>query len=358
MKLSPSIDVVWRLAANEMAAGEFREIAPEHFCMALLKFAELSAEAADKAEGWPADVEGVISEDAQLLREALRKCGIDSTTCRRKLRGHTGKGGSPYQGGPIHRSTASRALFELAIKLAEEAGSEAVTPLHVLTAMVQSPTPAMAQAVLGKAPSSPLPAPLPPLLQEHGQDLVKVAAVTKLNPVRSDIEVQCKVLIRALQHWERKSILLVSDSDADVFDLLLTLAGAIGANNAPDELKKKRLIDVAQSDRSNSLLGILRSGVTEKQQLERMRQLLAEAADHPELILVVPAVEAEPKQQVRGGAWTCLVTEMLMKQTVQFICRMAPPVVREHLYSSNAWRRHAQMIWLERVGQESAPREL
>ena len=36
------MDLVWRMAVGEAAASEFKEIEPEHFCAAVLKFAEFS----------------------------------------------------------------------------------------------------------------------------------------------------------------------------------------------------------------------------------------------------------------------------------------------------------------------------
>ena len=69
MNLSPSIDLIWRLAAQEMAAGEFDEIQPEHFCMALLKFAEVSVKAPEDA-GEQAELAKAIAGEAQLVREA------------------------------------------------------------------------------------------------------------------------------------------------------------------------------------------------------------------------------------------------------------------------------------------------
>jgi hypothetical protein len=69
------------------------------------------------------------------VREALQKCGIESKPARHKLRRGLGKGGSPHVDGQIHRSTASRALFESAADLAHETDAEVITPLHLVTAI-------------------------------------------------------------------------------------------------------------------------------------------------------------------------------------------------------------------------------
>ena len=354
MNLSPSIDLIWRIAADEMAAAEFREIQPEHFCMALLKFAEVSVKAPQDA-GEQADLAKVIAGDAQLFRDALQECGIESTAARRKLRSELGKGDSPYKGGKIHRSAASRTLFEAAFALAEESGAETVTPLHLLTAMVQSPTPAIAQAVLGKAAPPPAPAALQ-FLEKRGQDLVKQAAEEK-SPVKAGIEVQSKAVLQALQHKDRRSVLLITDDNDLAGELAAALASVLAAKDAPEGLKGRRLMDVSQNGRFDALKEVRASPKEQAAELERMRQLFTEAAAHPEVILLVPAVEAEPKE-ARGGQWTSLFQETLSKGKLQFICRVTPSVFTEHLRKDPVWKRQTQAVWLEKAVRGSVPREL
>lgn len=354
MNLSPSIDLIWRLAAQEMAAGDFSEIQPEHFCMALLKFAEVSFKAPEDP-GEQAELAKAMTGDAQLVREALQKCGIESTSARRKLRKQLGKGGSPQHGEKIHRSAASRALFESAAALAAESGSETLTPLHLLTALVQSPTPAIAQAVLGKAPPPPAPTALP-LLEKHGQDLVKQAAAGKIG-VKPGLEAQSKAVLQALQQKDRRSVLLLSDSNEQMVDLAAALASGIASQDAPEGLRGRRLMDVAANSRFAAPKGMRPSPEQEDAELERMRRLLAEAAAHPEVILLVPAVEAEPKE-AHGGRWTSLLQETLAQGKVQFICRVAPSVFTERLRKDAVWKRQTQAVWLEQAVQRSVPREL
>lgn len=354
MNFSPSIDLIWQLAALEMAASQFEEIEPEHFCMALLKFAEVSVNASED-DGEQAELAKAVAGDAQLVREALQKCDIESTSARRKLRKQLGKGEAPHKNGDVHRSAASRTLFELAAKLAQECSRETVTPLHLLTALVQFPTPAISRAVLGKAFSTHPPADLP-LLEKHGQDLVKQAAEGKLQ-IKPGLDAQCKVVLQALQQKDRKCILLVSDSDDVVFDLAAALANAIVIKNVPEGMKGRRVIDVSLKSRSDALTGKLSSPDEEAAQLELMRQLLDEAASHTEMILLVPAVEAGHKQ-ARGGEWTSLVRQTLAKGKIQFICRATPSVFTEHLRKDAVWKQRTQTIWLEKAAQGSVPREL
>ena len=351
MRISPSIEIVWRLAANEMAAGEFREVEPEHFCMGLLKFSEIAVKPPEDV-GEQAELAKVVFEDAKLVREALQKCGIQITSARRKLRSGLGKGDTPFKGGRIHRSAASRSFFESAAKLAEQSGSDTVTPLHLLTSLVESPTPAIAQAVLGNAPVPPPPAALTPL-ERNGRDLVRQAAEggVKIEP---GVEAQTKVVLQVLQEKDRKSILLVSDSDGLVASVAAALAKAIAAKGAPQYLRARRLIDVSTKEVSK---GMRPSPVDEVAEMERMRQLLTEAASHPEIILLVPAVDTDPKQS-DGGQWTALLHETLAQGKVQFICRVTPSLLSECLRKDAVWKRQTQVVWLGKAAQGSVPREL
>jgi ATP-dependent Clp protease ATP-binding subunit ClpA len=350
MKLSPSIDLIWRLAAGEMAAGELKEIEPEHFCMALLKFAELPA-AAIEADDEQAEIAKAIAADVELVREALEKCGIESTRARRKLRSQLGKGGIPHEDGEVHRSAASRALFESAAHQAQEFGCYAVTPIHLLTALMQSPTPAIAQAVLRKATPLPPPAALP-LLDNHGKDLVKEAADGRLKGGAAS-EAQGKAVLQVLLQKERKSVLLVSHDDSFTERIAISVALAIAVKEPPAGLRGRRLIDIGDLP----LKGLQISPQREAEELERLRALLAEAASHPEIILLVPEIEAEDKS-VWGGLWTHLLRETLAKGAVQFICRVAPAVFKEHLCKDPMWKRKAEAIWLESAAFGSVPREL
>lgn len=354
MKLSPSVHLIWQLAAEEMAAGQFKEIEPEHFCMALLKFAELPA-AAVEADDEHAETAKTIAADAELVREALQRCGIESTRARRKLRRQFGKGDTPHQEEEVHRSAASRALFEAAAAFVAESGGETLTPLHLLTALVQSPTPAIDQAVLGKVPPPLAPAFLL-LLDKHGKDLVKEASEGRLK-ADTTAEASGKAVLQILLQEKRKSILLITNHDDLAEGVAIAIACTMAGKEAPAGLKGRRLIDIAASSRLNAFKGLKPSLEEEAAEVERLRQLLAEAASHPEIILLVPTVEVESKSAGRGQ-WASLLREKLAKGTVQCICRVTPKTFTEHLRKDAVWKRQTEAVWLEKVAVGSIPREL
>jgi ATP-dependent Clp protease ATP-binding subunit ClpA len=242
-------------------------------------------------------------------------------------------------------------LFDSATKLAQEFGSDVVTPLHLLTALVQSPTPAVAQAVLGKA-APPPPAAALALLDRYGKDLVKEASEGKLKP-DSSVQASSKAVIQILLRKDRKSVLLVSDNDALIAGIAAAIAFAITAEEPPAGLKGRRLIDIAVRPRRGRHI----SSQKEKEELERLRALLAEGESHPEVLMLVPKVEDEEKS-AQGGQWTRLLRETLAKGSVQLICGVTPGVFEKHLRKDPVWKRRAEAVWPRPAAFGSVPREL
>ena len=171
MQVSASIELVWQLAAREALVGQFGMIEPEHFCMALLKFAELPIE-----EGRGVSPESQAAKqlacEVAVIRERLASRALDSMRVRRRLRALLGKRGVPGTGRRMPRSQASRDLFAAAVNLAADAGSDVLQTPHLFAALLASPTEAMDQ-VLGDLAGSGTPSRFgTPLLDKHGRDLV------------------------------------------------------------------------------------------------------------------------------------------------------------------------------------------
>lgn len=345
MTLSPSIDLIWRLAADEMAAGEFGEIQPEHFCMAVLKFAEVSIKTPE-GTGEQADLAKAIAADAQLVREALQKCGIESTIARRKLRKQLGKGGAPHKEGKIHRSAASRTLFESANALAAESGNEKLTPLHLLTALVQSPSPAIAQAVLGKVAPQPQPA-TTPLLDKHGEDLVRQVAEGKL-PTDSNRVAECKAILQILTG--KKSAFLLSQGEPSTTYILRALANSLfSESKLQPAASHARLLDIRK------MSGPL-AEVDSESHWKVRDGLFAEASQCPGIILVcsVDSVFTRTEKRLDRSA----TNSKLARLPVRCIIPMTPEGYEALLKDDRKWTRYAEPVWLREQQKNSIPREL
>lgn len=345
MKLSASVELLWQLAGQESVAAQFKEVEPEHFLAALLKFSELPVEELDKmAPG--AEAAKVLATEVRAVRAALEERGVDTTRVRRELRARMGRGQTPYEGGQVHRSDASRAIFDAASKLADDAREETVTALHLLEAILAAPTPAMRE-VLGelKAPASGQSA--APIMAELGRDLVRLAAEGSLRADKGR-QAECKALLGHLAATERKAVLLLTESDEAARQVVEAAACAIAARESPAALKQKRIID------ASTLKPVGQGG---DQNVDKLSGLLAEAARVPEAILYVPAVESAGTGGA-GARWVESVKSMGAAAQVQLICRVEPAAFDDLKKGDSAWKRLGYVMWIGAAAPKDLPMEL
>jgi ATP-dependent Clp protease ATP-binding subunit ClpA len=179
MRACPSVELLMQLATQEATSGRFKEIEPGHILAATLKFAELPVEEVDKmAPG--SDAAKLLAAEVHAIRQELAGRFIDSKQARRRLRAELGRGNALHVRPPLHRSEASREVFDAATKLVENAGCEALKAQHLLEALLLSPTPVVIK-VFGDALRTKTWKPgETPLLERFGRDLTRLAAEGKL----------------------------------------------------------------------------------------------------------------------------------------------------------------------------------
>ena len=338
MKPSPSVKVIWRLAASEMAAGQFKEIEPEHFCMGILKFAELSVKAL-RADDDHAELAKAVAAEAKLVHEALQKCGIESTSARRKLRGQLGNGDTPQQEGQAHRSAASRALFESAADLAHETESDTITPLHLLTAIVQSPTPAIVQTLPGLAVPRRIET---PLLNKWGEDLVEVLEKGDLN-TDSDRSAECKAILHILA--QKKCVFLVSDNSEATKATLAWLAkilsreGGLSSSNAGRRLIRLTVQHIWE--------------VEKRTMVAIPPDVLREAAASPNVIVVCPFEDMFPSCDKHSKA-----VSRLAEVPLCCVIPLSSARCQSLVEADPGWRKLAKPVWVRDEARKSIPKEL
>ena len=346
MRVSASIELLMQMAAQEAIAGEFGEIAPEHLLMALLKLSELPVQEVGKiAPG--AEVVRQLAVEVDALRNELAGRSIDSTDARRRLRGVLGNGGQHYEDGPMHRSPACREIFDEAAKLADEVDSETLEAIHLLRAVLASPTPAVKQ-VLGGALGPKVPKPTEtPLLNEHGKDLTRLATEGELREV-SGRQAECRVLIEVLGQKKSRGILLVSESNGAARSVVEAVAHVIAGRDCPPELKGRRVIDI-NPQRS--------AGKKATETMDLVTRQLAEAAKAPEVILVVPAIEDDTEGE-KDSRWPEQLKTALSRGGLRCICQVAPSAYRTQMEKDRQWRRFATTVWVHDQASNEIPTEL
>ena len=347
MKVSVSIELVWQLAGHESIAGAFKDIEPEHFLMALLKFADLPVAEIEKL-GAGAEAVQALTCDVQGIREDLEARGIDPTPLRRAIRGALGKGTHKYEGGQMHRSQATRTYFDKAAMLASEAGSDVLTGRHVLNAVLAEPTPAMAKALAGcparekKAPVVPK----MPVLNEFGKEL-KAQKEPEDDGKPSARLAEAKAVVHALAQPHRNCVLLETDSNTLLREVLTSVAQLLEAKGIPASLKGKRFIDVSE---------IEVTGKNGESNMDRLQTMIREAAAAKNVMLVLPALEPQDRTG-KPSEWVGRLKVIGGPATVQFVSRLAPGLRRE-LEKDSAWKKMAQIITLQEKKSGSIPSEL
>jgi ATP-dependent Clp protease ATP-binding subunit ClpA len=340
MKVSASIELVLQLAGREAIASQFKEIEPEHLLEGTLKFAELPVEQVRKIVPGESAANDLVVEVNALQKELAART-IEGKKIRRSLRAKLGKGDTPYAGGSMHRTQASRAIFDAAAKLADDRNDETLTAKHLLEALLSAPTPMMKE-VLGKAVApQPGKAVESPLLRQWGRE---VAGAEAKGETSAEWQAECKTLLGAMEN--RRSVLVVGGSGS-VQSVLVAAARALAGGDCPAELKEKRLLDVREACAPKAKLAEL---------LELHDRLLAEAAAAPEVILVC-SIEARQLSELQAGTLATLKSKLVAK-AIQCIITVDPGVCDRLMATDRTWKRLAHVMWVHAAKQKDVPREL
>ena len=346
MKLSVSVELVWQLAAREAMAGEFREIEPEHVFAAVLKFSEMPPQLMGNL-GVDADVAALLTSDVQAVRQEILSHSIDSTSVRRQLRTLLGKGGNPYTGGALHRSQSSRNVFSTAATLAEESHSETLAAVHLLKALLASPTSAMNQVLSpSSSPATQSPKSLP-RIDAHGRDLSKLATEGRIDS-GTRRQAECKAILQSLQQANRKSILLITNHDEAAHAVVCSVASAMAGKESRKPLAGRRIIDVTSVP---ELLG------ADPGSQQVAVELLSEAASAPEVLLYLPAIGTTCSNTPRQS-YESFLKSHLRNGAVQCIVRTTPDVYEKLAKSDKTWKSMVDVFHIRETPDDSLPQEL
>jgi len=333
MMLSASIEIIWQLAGREAITADFREIEPEHFLLGLLKFAELPVDELAQIIGGSAAE--VILHEVRAIRELCAERQIETTPIRRALRTHLGRGSFPYSGGQIHRSDASRALFDRASQLAAETGSEVTMASHMLAVLLNEPTPAMLE-VVGNHPVHSSLRVAPPL--PTGQ-----APASRLPEVRTEGSACCRAIWNALAQGPG-SVLLVAGNEEET----TAIAGTLGAQSAACGGKQsaRMLVDVSVPPATDSAVQVV----------HHYRRLFNEAAEK-NTILYVPAID-DTGAALPPDLWLPVLKDVLQQKRLRCLCRVSPSAYQRYIVSDPVWKSLVQCIWLHPELPQEIPWEL
>lgn len=347
MKLSAALTVIWKLAIHEAATTAFRELEPEHFLTAVLKFSELPA-FGDAQDPSGTEVARQLAAEVTAVRQELTQRGLDSVALRRRLRARLGKGDHSPTDGTLHRSAASKAIFTQAARLATERHKPFITATLLLDALWAAPTPAMIE-VMGNALGAPAPAlPVVPHRVAQGQDLVEWATSGKL-PALPDRPVEGRALGLVLGGQLRvRNVLLVGEENA-IMAAVFALARTLALGQAAPALGTRRFID---------LRNLAQDAGQSQPWPGRLAALLDEAADAAdEAILLLPPLQASWESE-RQQAYLNLLKTAWRTGNMRCLLPVEPLAYRQWIAPDPGWRRLAQVMWIAASMSGDIPEEL
>ncbi len=239
MKILSSLDLVVILAANEAVAAMRKEIEPEHFFCALLKFSE-SDEQKLQLTVKDRQLIDILITERDKVREVLKNYPFDTTKVRRQLRKVLGYGNYQYKGGVIHRSKESRELFMKAI-LDAQRESEKLNSAHLLKILLKEPTDAMKQVIEDKIfierkreKIGPETLEELPLLSKYSIDISQYIKSRTIYVSDNNLP-QIQVLTHALKTNDTDPILLICVPEVQANPIVL---------NSAKELINKRILEI------------------------------------------------------------------------------------------------------------------
>jgi len=344
MKVAASLELVWQLAAREAKALDWETIEPEHFGMALTKLAEVPVQDVERIVSG-AEAAKELARDVKAVRDLLQEKNIDGQRARRTIRAKLGKGNAAGGDGRMHRSDASRSLFNTAAKLADEGDGDTLTPAHLLEALLATPTDIMAQA-LEEAPAVSADArrAATPLLTDMGEDLTELARQGKLRG--SGRRAECNALLTALAGRESGCVFLISDKDDTVRAVVAAAAQSIAAGRVPQTLKRQRIIDITLHGPRGTDTNKWKAG---------MQGFLKEALGDGKTILFWPPVaSADPDIPLTLQ----LLEPRAGKEVPRIICRLPSDVYEKYIKSVSQWKLQSQTIWIRDEEVSVIPMEL
>ncbi|MBV6343001.1 adenylate/guanylate cyclase domain-containing protein [Candidatus Magnetobacterium casense] len=136
VSISPAVKLVWQIADNETHTTRHRRIEREHILVGICKIGDVLALDAPYADMPDSDA---MKPEVKALDELFLRIHIDRKDLKRIIREIIGNGGYTHTENTLHRSESCKGAFNRAAKIAQSVGSETITVLHLLAAIMEEP---------------------------------------------------------------------------------------------------------------------------------------------------------------------------------------------------------------------------
>lgn len=334
MDISPGTELVWNLAAQEAMAARIESIAPEHFFCAILKFAELTNGELARVV-MHAGMADVLASERSATQAFLQLGDIPTTRLRHALRRAMGRGHFQHEGGVVHRSDASRALFEQATANARREGA-VLTCRHLLRALLENPSPTITQVMeeLDLISASAQPPDETPHLSRYARRLEAGGPGGDARPTDAP---QVQVVSAALQHEATSPLMLVCESGDTVTRVMPAVARELAERTFLYELDLARMYH--------------RAGDAQRCQAE-VGRVWAETSEAQNLTLFVDVTREETRSVT--FLLTALVPVLELK-TPRLVVAVSDDVYRSRVRLDPALASAFHVIWLHDLGDQDVP---
>ncbi len=358
---SHGIILVLTLAEAEAHASGSVLIEPAHLLLGLCKLSDLPIQdvLAPARENAPQLLPELEAEAAD-IRQVFVEAGFDAVRFRRRLRALLGGAPAKPEGTPLHRSPASRQVFQRGEQLAAAANS-AVRPLHLLAALLEIDKPPWDEALgesgvaakLLAAVRARVPEPLPrsregsSILAEFGRDLTQLARAGRLEPVIGR-RAEMKALARILLQKRKCSAILVGEPGVGKTGIVEGLAARIAGPKPLPGLAGKRIVEVTMAA---LVAGTKYRGDFE----ERMQRLVAEASGAPDVILFIDEIHTLLGAGGSGSSDAAnILKPALARGELSCIGATTVAEYRQSIEKDAALQRRFQVVWVEEPSRDEA----
>jgi ATP-dependent Clp protease ATP-binding subunit ClpA len=333
MKILSSLDLVVILAANETIAARRKEIEPEHFFCALLKFSE-SDEQKLQLTVKDRQLIDILITERDKVREVLKDYPFDTTKVRRQLRKVLGYGNYQYKGGIIHRSKESRQLFMKAIMAAQKK-SEKLNSAHLLKILLEEPTDAMKQVIEDKIfierkreKIGPETLEGLPLLSKYSEDITQYVKSRTIYVSDNNLP-QIQVLTHTLRTDDKDPILLICVPEVQANPIIL---------NSAQELINKRILEI----NFNKMYTDTKDN---DKFADLMADLLSESFDMKNFILFIDTLKQENKTPLLLN----VLKQDLLDNKQKFIIAVSEKNYRNIIETDQTFFGIFKIIWLHKL---------
>jgi ATP-dependent Clp protease ATP-binding subunit ClpA len=312
---TPILSLVWQIAAIEAADAQYEFIEPEHVFIGLCKLEGFANTNRLRALGVPESQIMPLSAEIDLLMGLFNRFKISTSTMRRELRQHKGRGpftaSSSEEDLVMHRSPETRNIFARATEVARQTGAPLVAVFHLLAGLVEDPQSELVAWLQSKGidvvglkeaaqstiaplqpamtPAQPAPQEAPPSeerdpLKFYSRDLIQLARQGKIepNPTYDDKILQ---IVQILNRRNRNNpLLLVQDNDTGK-GVVECLAWQIVHDPSLSAVSDKQIVEMNLTDLAASIK-------YQGEFAERLQSFIRAAMDVPDMLVFISGIEA------------------------------------------------------------------